>query len=62
MADQDEKPDERPDERIASFQLLAETAQRLAETADTESARADYLKIAKGWLQAVTEIEQTKKE
>ena len=56
MTDQDHKPDE----RIASFKLLAETAQRLADTADTESARADYLKIAKGWLEAATQIEQTK--
>ena len=62
MTGQDEKPDERPDERIASFKLLAQTAQRLADTADTEAARADYLKIAKGWLQAVTEIEQAKTE
>ena len=53
--------DPEADKRIASFKLLAETAQRLAETADTESARADYLKIAKGWLEAVTEIEQAEK-
>jgi hypothetical protein len=42
---------------VAEFKLLAETAQRMAEKADTESARVDYLKIAKDWLELATEIE-----
>ena len=53
MTDQDQKPDP----RIAEFKLLAETAQRMAEKADTEAARVDYLKIAKDWLELATEIE-----
>ena len=53
MTDQDNKPDP----RIAEFKLLAETAQRMADKADTESARVDYLKIAKDWLELATEIE-----
>jgi hypothetical protein len=53
VTDQDQKPDP----RVAEFKLLAETAQRMAEKADTESARVDYLKIAKDWLELATEIE-----
>jgi hypothetical protein len=47
MMDEDQKPDQ----RVAEFKLLAETAQRMADKAENESARADYLKIAKDWLQ-----------
>jgi hypothetical protein len=53
VTDQDQKPDP----RIAEFKLLAETAQRMAEKADSEAARVDYLKIAKDWLELATEIE-----
>jgi len=54
VTDQDHKPDP----RVAEFKLLAETAQRMADKADTESARVDYLKIAKDWLDLATEIEK----
>jgi hypothetical protein len=43
---------------VAEFKLLAETAQRMAEKAETEAARVDYLKIAKDWLALATEIEK----
>jgi hypothetical protein len=56
MTDEDQKPDP----RVAEFKLLAETAQRMAERAESETARADYLKIAKDWLQLATEIENSK--
>jgi hypothetical protein len=42
---------------VAEFKLLAETAQRMAEKAETESERADYLKIADDWRRLATEIE-----
>jgi hypothetical protein len=50
-----------PDKRVAEFKLLAETALRMAEKAETEEARADYLKISKEWSQLATEIEKAKK-
>ena len=53
MTDQDQKPDP----RVAEFKLLAETAQRMADKAENEAARVDYLKIAKDWLELATEIE-----
>ena len=56
MTDEDQKPDP----RVAEFKLLAETAQRMAERAESETARADYLKIAKDSLQLATEIENSK--
>ena len=37
MTDEDQKPDT----RVAEFKLLAETAQRMADKAESESARAD---------------------
>ena len=49
--------DQNPDPRVAEFKLLAETAQRMAEKAETESERADYLKIADDWRRLATEIE-----
>jgi len=55
MTDEDQKLDP----RVAEFKLLAETAQRMADRAETETARADYLKIAKDWLQLATEIENS---
>jgi hypothetical protein len=54
VTDQDHKPDP----RVAEFKLLAETALRMADKAETESARVDYLKIAKDWLELATEIEK----
>jgi len=42
---------------VAEFKLLAETAQRMADKAENEAARVDYLKIAKDWLDLATEIE-----
>ena len=45
------------DARVASFKLLAETAERMAENADSETARTDYLNIAEGWRRLATEIE-----
>ena len=56
MTDEDQKTDQ----RVAEFKLLAETAQRMAEKAESETSRADYLKIAKDWLQLATEIENSK--
>jgi hypothetical protein len=56
MTDQEHQPDK----RVTEFKLLAETAQRMAEKAETEEARADYIKIAKEWLQLATEIEKSK--
>ena len=55
MTDQDQKPDQ----RVAEFKLLAETARRMADKAETESARADYRRIAKGWFRLATEIENS---
>ena len=55
MTDKDQKSDP----RVAEFKLLAETAQRMADNAESEEARADYLKIAKDWLQLATEIENS---
>ena len=55
MTDEDQKPDP----RVAEFKLLAETAQRMADKADSEEARADYLKIAKDWMQLAMEIENS---
>lgn len=55
MTDQDHNPDQ----RVAEFRLLAETAQRMAEKAQSETACAAYLKIAKDWLQLATEIENS---
>ena len=43
---------------MAEFKLLAETAQRMADKAENEAARVDYLKIAKDWLDLATEIEK----
>jgi hypothetical protein len=54
------EPDQQPDRRVAEFKLLAETARRMAEKAETETARAEYLKIAEDWLQLATEIEKSK--
>jgi hypothetical protein len=55
MTDEDQKPDP----RIAEFKLLAETAQRMADNAETKEARADYLKIAQDWMQLALEIENS---
>ena len=55
MTDQDH----RPVQRVAEFRLLAETAQRKADRAKSESARADYRKIAIDWFQLATEIENS---
>jgi hypothetical protein len=57
MTDEDQKPDP----RIAEFKLLAETAQRMADNAESEEARADYLKIAKDWMQLAMEIQNSAK-
>ena len=56
MTDQDHKPDQ----RVAEFKLLAETARRMAEKAESETARADYLRIADEWRRLATEIENSK--
>ena len=48
------------DNRRAEFRLLAETAQRLAEKADSKTAREDYLRIAADWAQLADEIENSK--
>ena len=52
--------DKKLDQRVAEFKLLAETAQRMAEKAASESERADYLKIADDWLRLATEIKNSK--
>jgi len=52
--------DNRPDQRVAEFKLLAETARRMADKAETETARAEYLKIAEDWFKLATEIETSK--
>ncbi|HMI95336.1 MAG TPA: hypothetical protein VK479_02415 [Micropepsaceae bacterium] len=54
------EPDHYPDKRVAEFKLLAETARRMADNADTETARAEYLKIAEDWFKLATEIESSK--
>jgi hypothetical protein len=46
--------------RAAAFRLLAETARQMAETADSEMVREDYLRIAAGWLQLANDIENSK--
>ena len=51
--------DNRPDQRVAEFKLLAETAERMAEKAESESERAGYLKIADDWLRLASEIEKS---
>ena len=51
--------DKKPDQRVAEFKLLAETAQRMAEKAESESERADYLKIADDWFRLASEIEKS---
>jgi hypothetical protein len=56
LTDQDHKSDP----RVASFKLLAETAQRMADKAESEIARADYLRIADEWRRLATEIENSK--
>ena len=56
MTDENQKPDP----RVASFKLLAETAQRMADNAEWESMRTDHLRITKDWLQLATEIENSK--
>ena len=56
MSDQNDMPDG----RMAAFRLLAETAQQLAEKAESETAREDYLRIAADWRQLANEIENSK--
>ncbi|HMI96227.1 MAG TPA: hypothetical protein VK479_06910 [Micropepsaceae bacterium] len=51
--------DQKPDPRVAEFKLLAETAQRMADKAESETERADYLKIAKDWFALATDIEKS---
>jgi hypothetical protein len=51
--------DHKPDQRVAEFKLLAETAQRMADNAENESARADYLKIAEDWRRLAAEIQKS---
>ncbi len=52
--------DDTPDGRMATFRLLAETAQQSAEKAESETAREDYLRIAAEWLQLANDIENSK--
>lgn len=52
-------PDDKPDQRVAEFKLLAETAQRMAEKAESESERAGYIKIADDWRRLAEEIEKS---
>ena len=49
-------PDHSPDDRVAAFTLLAEAAQKMAATAEAESDRAAYLRIARDWFQLANEI------
>jgi hypothetical protein len=50
---------QKPDPRVAEFKLLAEPAQRMAEKARSETARAHYLRIADDWRRLATEIQNS---